>query len=440
MLFFSANQTIRAFAAGLMLAFSLSLSAHAAAPIRVATVLYVAGQVEARAATTRLLSVGDAVHEGEILQTAADGHLYLRTVDQGFFALRPATRVQVETYQYDPAQPAASRIRITLQTGVMRAVSGLGAQAARDKYRLETPVAAIGLRGTDYTVFTDATLTRVSVQSGAVIVGALGQGCAAGAAGPCPAAAAVELAANQPDRLIEVRSATLPRLLEAPAGSSLRPERISPPLPNEKAVGAEGQPGKAGARDDSLLPTQRETSLNQIVASPGDGPLAHSTLHWGRWKSVAGMPAGRPVGELLGAAGQLQAVNSFYVVGRDAGAPPFIPGNGQLSFQLNNAEAVVSRSSGRITPASLENGFLTIDLGTRRFATGFDLLLGNERLALQTPGTLTKDGALVSDLRAPGANLSVNGVLGNQSREAAYLFTGRIGSERTAQGVTYWTR
>lgn len=430
-------------ASALLLACGVALAARAEAPVRVATVLYVAGQVEARAQAPRPLKAGDAVFEGDLLQTGSDGHLYLRTVDQGFFSLRPETRVHVETYRYDTAEPSASRIRLNLHSGVMRAVSGRAAQAARDKYRLETPVAAIGLRGTDYTVFTNAETTRVSVQSGGVVVGALGQqGCTAGAFGPCSNGAAVELAASQADKLIEVQAAAKPRLLEAPAQSMLRPERISPPLPNEKGASSDLTPSKPTSPRDDAVMQQRETQLSEVTPSappppPTPAPLV-STLRWGRWAEIIKQSEEVPVAQILGNSAHLLALNSLFVIGREGA--PLLPANGMLSFRLDAAEAYVTNSKGKIFAAGLENAYLEVDAGTRRFKTGFDLTVGNDRYAMNTPGSLTSDGRLIGDIKSPGANLLLNGALGTNAREAAYLFTGRLGTAGTATGATYWTR
>lgn len=424
-------------ASALLLACGVALAARAEAPVRVATVLYVAGQVEARAQAPRPLKAGDAVFEGDLLQTGSDGHLYLRTVDQGFFSLRPETRVHVETYRYDTAEPSASRIRLNLHSGVMRAVSGRAAQAARDKYRLETPVAAIGLRGTDYTVFTNAETTRVSVQSGGVVVGALGQhGCTAGAQGPCSNGATVELAASQADKLVEVQAAGKPRLLEAPAQSMLRPERISPPLPNEKSAAGDQLSSKPTAPREEAVMQQRETQLTEAIPSEPQ-PLV-STLRWGRWANLAGQTPGTPVSQTLGTDGRLLALNSIFALGRES--TPFIPAHGNFSFRLDAFEAYLTTPSGKVVGAGIENGYLTVDAGNRRFTTGFDLTVGGDRYALSAPGSLTQDGRLIGDVRGSGITLLVNGALGTEAREAAYLFTGRLGATGTATGATYWTR
>ena len=111
---------------------------------------------------------GMPVHAGERVETEEGGHVHLRFVDGAFVSVRPGSRLIIETYRYDPARPQDSAIRFTLERGVARAISGKGAEAARDRFRLNTPIAAIGVRGTDFVAASDDSATRVAVRSGAV--------------------------------------------------------------------------------------------------------------------------------------------------------------------------------------------------------------------------------------------------------------------------------
>ena len=50
----------------------------------------------------------------------------------------------------DEANPSDSQVKLNLIEGTARAVSGEAAKAAKERFRLNTPIAAIGVRGTDY--------------------------------------------------------------------------------------------------------------------------------------------------------------------------------------------------------------------------------------------------------------------------------------------------
>lgn len=111
----------------------------------------------------RTLALGDAVAEGDEIATGKDGYVYLRTVDNGLLILRPSSRARIVTYHVDRQNPANTRIKFELLSGVARSVSGEAVKLARQNFRFNTPVAAIGVRGTDFTVYTDQQTSRKSV-------------------------------------------------------------------------------------------------------------------------------------------------------------------------------------------------------------------------------------------------------------------------------------
>ena len=108
--------------------------------------------------------------------------------------------------------PEKSSVKFNLLEGTARAVSGNAAEAARQRFRLNTPIAAIGVRGTDFVVTTTATLMTVLVNEGAVVVAPFSDECVAQGFGPC-STNAVELSADSL-QLIEFDSnMSLPRLV-----------------------------------------------------------------------------------------------------------------------------------------------------------------------------------------------------------------------------------
>jgi len=131
---------------------------------------------------------GDTVHEGDVLSTGENAYLYIRTVDQAVLILRPESQLRIEVYQFDPNQAQASRVRLQLEKGHMRSVSGQAAKANREGWRLNSPIAAIGLRGTDLSVSTDQDHTRAVVRAGGIVVSPLGGACTREGFGPCEGA------------------------------------------------------------------------------------------------------------------------------------------------------------------------------------------------------------------------------------------------------------
>lgn len=126
----------------------------------------------ATAATTsgeiRPLERDGAVHAGEVISTGPNSYLNIKFTDGGRVLLRPNTRFHIEEYRFPGArdEPAMARREqspnvesedegnafFRLLKGGFRAVTGLIGGDDRENYRVRTPVATIGIRGTDYEV------------------------------------------------------------------------------------------------------------------------------------------------------------------------------------------------------------------------------------------------------------------------------------------------
>lgn len=117
------------------------------------------------------LRTGDAVHTGDQIETAHNSYANLLFADGGRILLRPNTQFVVEDFQQgsgaapadagsdtdasvaDAADSGPSRAFFQLLRGGFRAISGLIGKTDRSAYRVVTPTATIGIRGTDYEAF-----------------------------------------------------------------------------------------------------------------------------------------------------------------------------------------------------------------------------------------------------------------------------------------------
>lgn len=159
-----------------------------------------------------LIKVGTELNEGDKIETLSNGHVYIRFVDNGLVSIRPDSQLLIEHYQFNADTPSNSVIKFDLTEGVMRSISGAGAKAARDKFRLNTPIAAIGVRGTDFVVKASSSLIQAVVNEGAIVVAPFSDACAADSFGPC-SENSVELT-GQAKQLLEVSAlASSPRLI-----------------------------------------------------------------------------------------------------------------------------------------------------------------------------------------------------------------------------------
>lgn len=427
-------------------------------------IIFVAGAAQV-AGKPALLNA--AVQEGDLLTTGAAGYIYIKTVDNGMFILRPNTEARIASYHIDAANPANTRIKLELLHGVARSQSGEAVKLARQNFRFNTPVAAIGVRGTDFTVFTDQEVSRVAVLSGGITMSGFGGGCRPEGSGPCEGAMARELSASQRGQLLQVqRSQAAPQLLQ---GGSLAPDVVAPPRPDEPV----GKPGSATSANgapavEPSLDPRKASSLQQIVATQIGGDKSTNTekntetvappvvpaepvvvapvvppraVNWGRWQAVAGQPATTALSQ---AGSDRLAFNDAFVLFRAKEGTAYVtPEHGSVGFNLNQSEAYVkSQSTAAITAASVENGKLLVDFDKSQFTTSFDLLTQGERFALKNTGEVTRDGQMFGGavLGSGGANtINVNGVLSGKG-DATYLFQGRLDATRTVSGVTYWTK
>ncbi|MDB5874019.1 MAG: FecR protein, partial [Ramlibacter sp.] len=146
---------------------------------------------------------GSRIMPGDRLDTAEGGHIHVRFVDGALVSVRPGSRLWVEDYKYDAQHVALSVVRFKLEYGVARAISGAAAEGARERFRLNTPLVAIGVRGTDFVVRSGAAGTTAAVSQGAIVMAPFDEGCQAQALGPCGSSSARLLAADMGRLFVE---------------------------------------------------------------------------------------------------------------------------------------------------------------------------------------------------------------------------------------------
>ncbi|MGH8856186.1 MAG: FecR family protein, partial [Telluria sp.] len=215
-------------------AFALAFAAQAYAA-EAGKVIFAAGSAKV---ADKAGAEGTPVQEGALLTTGKDGFLYVKTIDNGLFILRPNTKAKIVAYHVDAKNPANTRIKLELISGIARSKSGEAVKLARQNFRFNTPVAAIGVRGTDFTVYTDQETSRVAVLTGGVVMSGFEGGCRPEGGGPCEGAASRELFATQRGQLLQVkRGTTAPQLLQS---NGAGPDQVSPPRPDEPVAKANG--------------------------------------------------------------------------------------------------------------------------------------------------------------------------------------------------------
>jgi hypothetical protein len=120
-----------------------------------ATVQHLSGTLSVQRAdgTVRLLSERSEVRHADLITTERDTYAQLRFTDGALVTLRPSSQVRLDSYRFVEAQPGNDNFVIALLKGGLRKVTGLvGRRGTRDAFRLVTPTATVGIRGTDFSV------------------------------------------------------------------------------------------------------------------------------------------------------------------------------------------------------------------------------------------------------------------------------------------------
>jgi hypothetical protein len=141
---------IRAAQIGWALALVLATGGAAAADPAIGTVRSVEGTATVqRAGVTIAAQVGQPIAQSDVLQTGADGRLAVILKDDTRLSLGPGSEVRVDRFLYEPTQGNLALV-VRMARGVVAYVSGKIAKLAPDSVRFETPVAAVGIRGTRF--------------------------------------------------------------------------------------------------------------------------------------------------------------------------------------------------------------------------------------------------------------------------------------------------
>lgn len=464
---------------------TLACAAQFAHAAEAGKIIFVTG---AALAGERAAVEGARVEEGQMLSTGADGYMYVKTADNGLFILRPQTKARIVTYQIDKQNPANTRVKFELLTGTARSKSGEAVKQARQNFRFNTPVAAIGVRGTDFTVTTDNDTSRVSVFSGGVVVSGFVGSCRPDGAGPCEGGASRELSAAQRGQLVQVtRGQAAPQVLEA-GGQS--PDQAAPPRPDEPltkkdadqpkvnvevakniglntAIDKVVNPGPAEPANPPVDLPDVETPVvvvpvpeTPVTPGPAPTPVPETPVSppplvgvpnfterfaiWGRWQSVNGSAA--PLNfAAQEAKNERIALNGYFALFRTPGKEYVAPNNGGVGFSLRSSEAYVMTEYGNgiivTAPATLSNGALNVDFAKRSFNTNMDLTTRSDIVKLHGDGTVSSDGRLSADAAGRQGYLNIQGLLTNErgpSSTAATIFDGRIDDRRTVNGAATW--
>ena len=112
------------------------------------------------------LKAGDSVFLDEVVRTAPESTAKLVFLDSTNLAVGPTSRIVLDRFVYD-ASPSSQAMGVSLAKGVFRFTTGVLDKGA---YAINTPTAAIGVRGTVIDIAVTSGRTRVTLVEGNALV------------------------------------------------------------------------------------------------------------------------------------------------------------------------------------------------------------------------------------------------------------------------------
>ena len=383
-----------------LLVFSISVTARAEAGL----VAFALGE----SSVTR----GQSIHVGDVIKTGDNGHVHIRFIDGALVSLRPNSELKVNEYRYDPDQPENNRVRFTLGSGTVRSVTGEAGRVNKESYRMNTPISAIGIRGTDYTVYSDERKTRVFVQSGGVAIAPLDEQCPAEEVGVCRSSRLVELFAGD-SHVIEL--------------SLLKHDQV-----NRQSRETLSAPSVQLSPDFELTTLKLNKSID-VARKTDFGEDQVGWSNWSNYQQVLG-DLFKPTLPFLMADWRIVSANSGFGLFLDPRSGG-VPRDGLVQYELDRYEAYLVTGGG-IEQASMQDAGLGIDFGSKRFRMQSVLSGGQMSSQLDVDGVLTSDGLL----RAVSDQFEADGGITADGADVGLLFEQRIDANSRFVGASAWSR
>jgi hypothetical protein len=176
------------------------------------------------------------IRSGDRIRTGADGRVQLRFSDGALMSIQPGSDFRIDAYAFDAV---GQRSFFQLMQGSLRAVSGSIGKRDREDWRLKTPTATIGIRGTEFTVDETACPASGCAAGGqpSLVVSVV-----AGRVAVTNEAGSIEVPAGATLRLRDAR--TVPTL----AAASVPARAPRAPAPSVRQGGAPAQESDEGSR------------------------------------------------------------------------------------------------------------------------------------------------------------------------------------------------
>ncbi len=346
------------------------------------------------------LNRGDFLREGDRIRTESSGHVHVTFRDDAVLSVRPNSELHIVSYRFDAEDPENSQVKFSLLQGTARTVSGKAATAARERFRLNTPIAAIGVRGTDFVVSATEDSLMALVNEGAIVVAPFSTQCVAQGIGPCNLNS-VELDSESMQVIEFDSSMNIPQLVPVLTGGRDAQQitelfngvaardrsfeedyqadlEISPQSEDEANASAKEVVTESvtsldlGAKAADQAPYETGfTPIDQAIPSE----LRDRQLVWGRFARGKGNLERLTLPLSEASEGRQVTVGGnfeYFLFRPEADEAQVDGGLGQIGFSLTSAQAYF-KAEESITPVAVSGGDLRINFNTNAFRTSLDL-------------------------------------------------------------------
>ena len=379
---------------------------------------------------------GAEIEVGSTIRTGSGDHVHLRFNDGTLVSVRPLSELAV--VEYEVADSEVLRFRLELSKGVMRTISGDGLKRSREKFRLNTPIAAIGIRGTDFTTTTRDAETRVQVHSGEVVMTPFGEQCLVAALGPCSSEGSMSLVGGTQDILRLRAGSKLPEVVSPDMAGTLESESVAPSPVSDTRVSVNQDESDRSVvnrvNSDQQVEPFNDVEPFPFIDTDDDLVEQNGALVWGHWFNVPdGDTWSKPATSLIGRFDPTVS-NAVYGLFRDPiHAGLVAPVRPQVSLKLSAADATYTQDA-FATKARVSEGVLFLDFTNNSFVS--KLTVDTDRagsVGLEGVGVVSPTGIFVSK----SSSDRMAGAVTPDGLEAGMLFEKKVGSG-VVQGISLW--
>jgi hypothetical protein len=116
----------------------------------------------------RQLKRRDLIYSHEVIKTGKKSKVQIRFIDNALLALKADSELNIKAYVYSITNEEDNQVLMELITGGFRTLTGKIGKGNKEAYKVHTPVASIGIRGTLYDVQISADKVLAGVWKGGI--------------------------------------------------------------------------------------------------------------------------------------------------------------------------------------------------------------------------------------------------------------------------------